>query len=277
MTGMDKFSVLFPHVALAILLLLYFTTAIFRVTISGTFTVMIFKCKRARNGLWPKYVWHISQQTWERLIYSAISFFALVIVVFYLIPGIFYMSFHLHPTPNWHEKAKKTDAALIFGFGFGTDEKGNITPEGANQFLYDLAMQQTRIRYLIMQEGVYAAAIKDGDRLRRNKTEPIRMHPHNPKKDVNTYEASRDAILKMDSLHLKRTVVYAHPMQLKRAVADLRRIAAGNPRWKEIEFIVPFIPSTPFPKKTTQKRTNNKVIYRAVELYYSRVRDAWYY
>jgi len=245
--------------------------------ISGVITVKIFFWYKRGHSVWPNSVWRMSQQTWERIIYSLISLIAVLIIGFYIVPWIFNGTFHPAPSDNWKEKIKKADAALIFGFGYGTDDRGKMIPEASNDFLYNLVKQQYTGRYLIVQEGVFLSAIRDSSKNMRNKYIRIRMHPHDPNKDVNTFKAASIAIGKMDSLNLKSAIVYAHSMQLKRAVADLRKIASRNTEWKDFEFIVPDISETPFPKKSAQGRTRGKVLYRAVELYVSRVRDTWCY
>lgn len=273
---MDKLYVFFPHITAAILILLYFATILIWLIISGVITVKIFYWKKGGNSVWPNYVWRMSQQTWERIIYSIISFAVITFIVLCLVPWIFSSSFHLASSKDYNE-AKEVDVALIFGFGYGIDEKGSMTPEASNQFLYDLAMQQVKVKYLIVQEGVYVAAIKDSSKHRLNGVHLIRMHTHNPHKDVNTFEASLFAIDKMDSLNQKQAFVYAHNMQLKRAVADLRKIAARDSKRNDFQFIIPPIPETPFPKKSDQGRTKGLIFYRFIELYLSRVRDAWCY
>jgi hypothetical protein len=150
-----------------------------------------------------------------------------------------------------------------------------MTAEASNQFLYELAKKQMRMKYLVAQEGVYVTALKDSIFVRSEAIQLIRMHPLDLKKDVNTFESSKYALMNMEKLGQQKAVVYAHSLQLKRAATDLRRIAASNPQWKDFEFITPEIPNTPFPKHSTQWRTRNKIVYRAIELYFSRVRDSW--
>jgi uncharacterized SAM-binding protein YcdF (DUF218 family) len=217
----------------------------------------------------------MSQQKWERLILAVISFIVFVFIVFYLVPWIFSPSFHITPSENWQRKSKQAEAALIFGFGYGTNEQGNMTPASSNQFLYDLARLQVSPKYFIMQEGVFIASMNDSTKCKIRTYVPIRMHPCSSLY-INTYSAAQYAIEKMDSLGITKAVVYAHNMQLKRAITDLRKLASHNSKWRNVEFIVPPIPETPFPENSFQWHTRFKVFYRAIELYISRVRDAWY-
>jgi len=270
---MDKFNVLFPHLTALFFLLLYFGFAMVWVMIAALITFKIFN----RRGDRFAYVWKMSSQTWEKIIFSVISVSAGLFIIFFFVPWLFSSSIKCKSDVNWQTKAKETNTAIIFGFGYGRDDTDGMTPEVSNQFLYELSKKQMNAKYLIVQEGVYIAALNDSALIHSNNIQLIRMHPLNSKKDVNTFEASRYAIMQMEKLGHYKAVVYAHSMQQKRAIADLRRIATSNPKWKNFEFISPDIPDTPFPKHSAQWRTRYKIIYRAIEIYYSRVRDAWCY
>jgi len=206
------------------------------------------------------------------------------------------------PDENWETQATQTSTALIFGFGYEKNEKGVMTAGAANQALYNQAVMDANYQYLIMQEGVMAAASQfhhcDGtchceesllplvskrggyDKAFltyitsvNNKfitmTEEIPMHSLDMGY-VNTLAAAKYAILKMDSLHVKRVVVYAHNHQLGRAVYDLRRIAAYNTQYRDMVFITPNILPTPYPRHSAQWYTRHPVIYFPIELFISR-------
>jgi hypothetical protein len=270
---MDKFNVFYPHLTALLFLLIYFACYILWMMVAAVIVFKIFNGKGVRFT----YVWKMSSQTWEKIIFSTISIISSVFIIFFLVPWLFSGYLNSKPDENWQKKAKLANTAIIFGFGYGEDENGKMTAEASNQLLYELAKKQMQMKYLIMQEGVYVAAMKNSIFVRSGNIQLIRMHPLDLKKDVNTFEASKYALIQMEKLGQSKAVIYAHSLQLKRAVADLRIIAGSNPKWKNFDFITPDIPETPFPKHSTQWRTRWKVVYRAIELYYSRVRDAWCY
>jgi|WetSurMetagenome_2_1015567.scaffolds.fasta_scaffold01189_9 hypothetical protein len=272
---MNKLTVLYPHLIWTLLLLLYFMSMLVWMIISGVITIKIFYWKKGGNSIWPNYVWNMPARIWERIIFGAITSLFIFFLTFFFVPWIFSGSLHGNPSENWLEKAKQVNTAIIFGFGYEKDSNGKMTPGIANQFLLDKVMEQTHCKFLIMQEGVFTAAEKVYQGGKLTNCELIRMHPYDTTKDVNTLQAAKFAIMQMEKIGQNKAIVYAHYMQLVRAVADLRRTAALNPAWKDLEFIVPEIATTPFPKKSEQLRTRWKVVYRAIELYYSRVRDAW--
>jgi len=166
------------------------------------------------------------------------------------------------PSKGWEEKAKTTDTAILFGFGYVIDEYGNMLPGEANQVLYNMAVgyAETPVLNLIMQEGVMVAALADAKHYQFSRN-LIRMHPITTGKDVNTLAAARYAIQQMERLHVKSAVVYAHSMQLARAVYDLEKLAASKSCWRDYEFITPDIQSTPFPRKSAQWRTRSMLNY----------------
>ena len=176
------------------------------------------------------------------------------------------------PSEKWREKAKETNTVILFGFGYDTCKCGLMRPGNANEALYKMAINNAGkdigTLHLIMQEGVRVAAIYD-----INPHEFIRdfipMHPHDSTY-ITTLIAAKYAILKMDSLGVKKAVVYAHSMQLKRAVYDLRRIADSEPRWKDMEFITPEIRSTPFPCCSVHKHTRSVFLFYPREIFASR-------
>ncbi len=270
---MDKINVLFPHLTALFFMLLYFGFAMIWVMIAALITFKIFNRKGDRFA----YVWNMSSQTWEKLIFSVMSVIAGLFIIFFFVPWLFSSSLKGKPDEDWLTKAKETNTAIIFGFGYGRDENGEMTPEASNRFLYELSKKQTNAKFLIVQEGVYVATLEDSISIRSHSIKLVSMHPLNLKEDINTFEAAKYAIMQMEKLGQTQAVVYAQNLQQKRALADLKRIAASNSAWKNFTFISPFIPNTPFPSHSAQWRTRYKVVYRAIELYYSRVRDVWCY
>ena len=119
-----------------------------------------------------------------------------------------------------------------------------------------------------MQEGVMATAC--ADTVHRK----IRMRPHREGQYINTLSAARYALLKMDSLQVSKAVVYAHHHQLARAVDCLNRVAASDPQypqWREMQFITPYVPPTPYPRHPKHWHTKYAFIYLPIEIFYSRL------
>ena len=201
--------------------------------------------------------------------YPALKYGILSLTLLSVTVLLLWMFIFLKATPgiNWQELTKETDTAILFGFGFEKDTNGDMTPGAANQELYNQAVKNagTKTLHLIMQEGVMVAARCDVNQypFKRNL---VRMHPHVPGKDVNTLAAAGFAIKEMERLKVKSAVVYAHDMQLARAVYDLKSIAASEPRWKDFRFITPDVGATPFPRKSEQLRTRCKLCYFPWEL-----------
>ena len=199
--------------------------------------------------------------------YGFLVMFITAIVLLFI-----WRAFYLEATPttDWEIEAENTNTAIIFGFGYKENCKGEMLPDTANKTLYMQAINDANFHYLIMQDGVLVAACK-ADSLRN-----IRMHPHSPTIHINTIEAAQYAILKMDSLHVKKAMVYAHSQQLARAVFDLKRVAASNPKWHDFEFITPAIPPTPYPRQSKQRYTRYEITYVPLELLFMRPRDTLY-
>jgi len=196
--------------------------------------------------------------------YPVLNYTTLIITsftIFFLLLWCFKIS-NATPSEEWEEKAKTTDTAILFGFGYVIDEHGKMLPGEANQVLYDMAVgcAGTPVLHMIMQEGVMVAARADTNHYTFTRN-LIPMHPIIPGEDVNTLAAARYAIRQMDRLKVKSAVVYAHSMQLARAVYDLEKLAASKSCWSDYEFITPDIQSTPFPPKSAQRRTRSMLNY----------------
>ena len=178
------------------------------------------------------------------------------------------------PSKNWKYEAQQTNTAIIFGFGYAEDEQGTMLPGSSNVALYRQAITDANYKNLIMQQGVLVAT--HDDRVRAEGKNIIQMHPHFPSFYVNTLRAAKYAMLKMDSLKVKKAVVYAHNRQLARAVYDLKRVAASNPQWKDMEFITPCVPPTPYPGNSVDWHTRHEVFYLPLELFMSRPSNTIY-
>ena len=176
----------------------------------------------------------------------------------YFFPERFF-TIDARPSENWEYKTRQTNTVILFGFGY-VMEDSSMKPGQSNSALYKQAIANAgsfETLHLIMQEGVMVAAHEDSVSSYPFIRDSVRMHPHSPEIYINTLIAAKYAILKMDSMHLKRAVVYAHEMQLARAVYDLKRIAASNPRWCDMEFITPSIYNTPFEPNSVHPHTRS--------------------
>ena len=203
----------------------------------------------------------------------------LLLISSFLIATLFSWFFLLEakPSKNWKKLVQTTNTAILFGFGYELDQDSMMLPGPANTDLYKQAIKYIEINkiHLIMQQGVMVAAHEDSID-HPFVIDSILMHPHNPKVYVNTLGAAKYALYKMDSLKVKRAVVYAHNMQLARAVYDLKRVAASDPRWHDMEFITPCIRSTPQVPKSEHLHTQSNFIFFLREIYLSRPIEAFY-
>jgi len=196
--------------------------------------------------------------------------FGLMITTIFVVSLIWRASF-MDVLPTFSQKIEDLHppTAIIFSFGFERSQTGQMLPGPANEALYRQAKADAAYEILILQEGVMVAACEDTLRTK------IDMHPLNIGY-VNTLVAAKYAIHKMDSLHVKKAVVYAHNQQLARAVYCLKRVAASNPQWQDMEFITPTIPSTPYPRESAQWHTQYEFIYLPIELFISRPMNTIY-
>jgi len=222
------------------------------------------------------YIWALIKKIIRpKYLFSALVYGVLVIITSVFVVLLVGLTFFEEATPddNWQNKVQTSETAIIFGFGYEWDFKCEMLPGASNYALYQQAISDANFQNLIMQEGVMVAARKDYARTKGKNI--IQMHPLNLGY-VNTLVAAKYAILKMDSLGVKRAVVYAHNLQLARAVYDLKRIAATNPRWHDMEFITPRIPPVPFPEHSAQWHTCCKFVYYPIELFVSRPMNTVY-
>ena len=222
------------------------------------------------------YIWALIKKIIRpKHLFSVFAYGIFVAVTFVFVVSAVWLAFFevASPDDQYQNKVQSSQAAIIFGFGYEWDFKCSMIPGAANRALYRQAMDDADFKYLIMQEGVMVAARNDNNRIRGKNI--IQMHPLNLGY-VNTLVAAKYAIMKMDSLGVKRAAVYAHNLQLARAVYDLKRIAASDPRWHDMEFITPCIPPVPFPVHSAQWHTQCKLIYLPIELFVSRPMNTIY-
>jgi len=222
------------------------------------------------------YIWALIKKIIRpKHLFSALAYGVLVIITSIPVVSLVWLSFFegAKPDNNWQNEVQTSQTAIIFGFGYEWDYKCEMLPGASNWALYRQAMKDADYQHLIMQEGVLVAARKDYARTKDKNI--IQMHPLSIGY-VNTLVAAKYAIMKMERLGVKRAVVYAHDLQLARAVYDLKRIAASDPRWQDMEFITPCIPPVPFSEHSAQCHTRCKLIYYPIELFVSRPMNTIY-
>ena len=201
--------------------------------------------------------------------FGTMMFICLTAVCFF--PERFF-SIDAKATENWENETQSTNTVILFGFGY-VMEDSIMKPGKSNTALYKRAIANAgsfKTLHLIMQEGVMVAAHEDSVSCYPFIRDSIRMHPHSSEIYINTLIAAKYAILKMDSLNVKRAVVYAHELQLARAVYDLKRISASNPRWRDMEFITPCISNTPFDPISAHTHTRSTERFFRREVLFSR-------
>lgn len=162
----------------------------------------------------------------------------------------------------------------------------NMLPGAANEFLLELIKAEyPEVTVIIVQEGVWLVAC-DRDAVepciipgQQVKIKIYRMHHHDPKNYLNTFEAAFCAMEKMEELNEDKAYIFAHDLQLQRAIWDLETVRRHSlfKKWLAFTFVVPDVPDTPYPAFFTSAhfQTQHEFIYKPVELFYSRPRDLW--
>jgi hypothetical protein len=102
----------------------------------------------------------------------------------------------------------------------------------------------------------------------------VRMHLHDPKRYVNTLDASVCALDQLSLLHRKRALVVAHDLQLARALMAMHRAAGTDSATSGIELAAPDLPPTPFVPGGAHLQTSHAWLYKPIELLVARPRDA---
>ena len=177
------------------------------------------------------------------------------------------------PTKGWKKDAQKVDTAIILGFGYKTDEYGNMIGGEANQFLMDWVIQNTQAKLFFVQEAIWVTC-KQSDTTRTVPgIEMRRIHPHNEEDHINTLEAAFYAMAEMEKAHINKAILVAHNLQLARAAWDFEKVKGSRRAWRGFLFIIPKMPNTPFSGSFKQPHTNNEWFYKIAELLISRPRD----
>lgn len=178
------------------------------------------------------------------------------------------------PTPEWREKIKGVDTAIVFGFGFEKDARGHLRAGRSNEFLLQWALEHTNAGTLLVQEGVRTAAVNSNvAEHNASGKKLVRIHRRIESIDMNTFQTAYCALEKMEALGKREAVLVAHDLQLQRAGWIFEKLKLSHADWADFRFIVPEIPPVPFPSDSAQLRTRSKLIYIFCELFGSRLRD----
>ncbi len=177
-------------------------------------------------------------------------------------------------------KYKDVDAAIILGFGYEEADNGTMKPGAANEFLLEWVLENyPQVKSIFVQEGVWVARCQSSKSICQfseddRDVEFIRIHQHNPKLYVNTFEAASCAINRMTEFGKKKVILVAHDLQLWRAAMVFYRVKRKI--CNDCEFIIPNVPDTPYPKNSVQFHTQNEFIYRFAEIL-ARFRDSEFF
>jgi hypothetical protein len=271
---MNPFTVLLPHIAglgalalVAVLMTLWTIPACMA-------AMMLFDGLPPGRRSRPPTVAGLRRDQWERVLYwpSVLLILGGSVAVFLRLSTFWLLA---APTSGWQQQTATSDTVIVFGFGLEFDPQHRVTPGAANRVLADWVLDRRHGGTMIVQEGVLAAATEAPRASRVAGWEIRRMHRDDRAVYVNTLEAAYCALEQMERLGRKRALVVAHELQLARAAADLRRVASSNPRWRDYEFVVPDVGSTPFPEGSAQWHTRDLYRYTAVEMFLSRPRDVF--
>jgi hypothetical protein len=269
---MSPFIVLLPHIVAILSTLAFAAVMLFLwFILAGIVVIWLFRYRSPDGRLWPQRVAGLSEEQWRHVLCwptLALLFVLCVAAGLRLSP----LWLRAGPTPGWQARLAEVDTAIVFGFGI--ESEGDGRAGAANRFLADWTLERSRATTLIVQEGVLIAAGKGGRQYGAPGRTVLRMHRHNAEY-VDTLDAAACALEQMERLGRRRALVVAHDLQLARAVADLHRVAQTNPRWRDMEFVVPAVPPTPFPAGSVHWHTRGFYRYATVELFVSRPRDVF--
>ncbi|MCP4216419.1 MAG: hypothetical protein GY765_17345 [bacterium] len=270
---MDFLSIFLPHIVyIAGAVVCYFVFLFPTAIAAGSLRVYIFHKAEGRtpNNLEPAKIGGLNKENMSRLFFGLFMGFVLFVYTCVL---LFFSDPWLRATPSadWEKKIKDTDTAIILGFGYVKGKEGEMKPGAANEMLLKWTLENTSAETILVQEGVWVAA-HEGKQKKYEK-QFLRIHRHDDKLDINTFDTAFCALQKMETLGKKKVILIAHDLQLQRTAWDFEKLKEKKATWKDFEFIVPEIPPTPFPGDSTQWRTRFGLLYKFIEMFLSRARD----
>ena len=224
---MSPFAVFLPHFlcGLGALVLAAILMTLWTIPVAIGAMLLFDGCTRGRQMRQRK-VAGLTRGQWEHLLYrSSVLLISIGYVVLFLRLSVFWI--RATPTPGWQQQTAKVDTVLVFGFGIESDAQERIQPGAANRALLDWALDRRHGGTMLVQEGVLAAANEEPRGGRLATWDVRRMHRHLPGVYVDTLHAAYCAVEQMERLGRRRALVVTHDLQLARAAADLRRVAAA--------------------------------------------------
>jgi|GEM_PF-2252771 len=267
---MNVFTIFLPIIFVIFYFLLIVIIPMGSFLIGGAVTISIFHNKDT-NTIFNSRLGLTQDQFVKSL--SFLLMFLFLLIQFLLFNTISSAWIRATPTSHFKNKIEQAGSILVFGFGLGEDNEKNVLPGTSNIELQTWINNNIFNKILIGQYGnLLSQKINPGS------NSFILMHEHDPNKYVNTSEAARFALNKLDSLYKlgkinKDIVVVAHDMQLQRVIWNLNKLQKKNKEWQSYNFIIPKIPKIPFSISSAQWHTKGRFIYNLVELFYSRPRD----
>lgn len=284
---MNLFNVFFPYFLLLIAVVSFLILLIPVYVLAGILRIAVFhKIHGGYEHVGITRVFGLNRFQMDNLFFAAGILLTLVLFLF-----IFNLSatrwIRATPTANWGSKVNEADTAVVFGFGLAKakDENSKYSAGEANEFLFNWTMKHTDPTIILVQEGIWRASDICGNNddcdstcLVAEEKQIKRMHFHDEHNYVDTLDAAFCAIKQIEQLYNNnvinnKVVIIAHDQQLQRAVWDFKKIQNSKKAWQKFELIVPEIPDTPYPSRSSHWQTRNELLYQVVELFGSRIRD----
>jgi hypothetical protein len=177
------------------------------------------------------------------------------------------------PTTNWQREAQEARVAIILGFGYKQDSRGQMQPGAANEELLNWAIENTSAETILVQEGVWVVACAQTDkRCYKSGRELVRIHRHSSIY-MNTLDTAFCAMEVLERRGEKKVILVAHPLQLQRAYWDVVTVMDSRPEWAFFQIVVPELPDISFVPGSVHFQTQAKWKWSLVEVLLSRPRD----
>lgn len=284
---MNLFNVVFPYCLLLIAVVSFFIFLIPVYVLAGILRIAVFhKIHGGYEHVGITRVFALNRFQMDNLFFATGILLTLLFFLFILnLSATRWI--RATPTANWENKVSEADTAVVFGFGFSKTKVENWKFDAgeANEFLFNWTMKHTDPTIILVQEGIWRASDICGNKDDCDSTCLVaegkqikRMHFHDEHNYVDTLGAAFCAIKQIEQLYNNnvinnKVVIIAHDQQFQRAVWDFKKIQNSKKAWQKFEFIVPEIPDTPYPSRSPHWQTRNELLYQAVELFGSRIRD----
>jgi hypothetical protein len=202
-----------------------------------------------------------------------IIIFGLFIFIF-LSGFLYFAQFLILPknTENYQTLIKNANTVIVLGFGIEESNNGHLAAGISNDSIMKWVTENTNSKFIIAQKGCELSGYQNPN------SQVVEMHPHG-NKYVNTFEAAKFAMQKLDSLKNNKlisnsvVVLVAHNYQLERTAWIVDKLSETKDHKSNYQFIIPKITQIPFSSNSSQIHTKNKYLYMLVEMFISRPRD----